>query len=193
MAANVVDGILVAVVVAALLYGWKNGLLRTLVAITAAMFAFVAAKQLYEPVGVVFSEAAGLRPPTFFEGLAYLFVIFLAAGVWFVAIRRLYPHTYLVDPETGGAAWRSVDRVGGLVLGALLGLILAIGTVGIMELLVFYRWPAFLPTGVRDVIHVAFRDAVLVRALFSEAPGLAAAIGHWVPGIVIAMEGRTLP
>ena len=189
---NVVDAVLLVVILAAMFYGWQTGLLRQMVAISATMFALMAANYLYEPLAGWLSAAAQLAPPNFLQGLAYLFVLALAAAAWFLAIRRLYPYTRLVDPEVGGLVWR-LDRFGGLVLGTVLGVLLAVATVGVIELLVYHRWPASVPGGPRDVIHAAVRDAVLVRGLFSGAPELADLVGAWVPGVTIAREGRIQP
>ena len=189
---NLVDALLLAIIAAAMFYGWRTGVLRQVVAVSALMFAFMVAGQLYELLALWFSAAAQLAPPNFFQGLAYLFLLLLAAGIWFVGIRRIYPYTRLVDPEVGGLVW-SLDRFGGLVLGTVLGLLLAIAVVGVVELLVYYRWPALVPAGPRDVIHAGVRDSRLVRTVLGEAPELADYLDHWVPGVAIAREGRILP
>jgi uncharacterized membrane protein required for colicin V production len=44
---NAVDGIIVAIVAGAVFWGWKSGLLRQLVALSATLAAFIVAKQLY--------------------------------------------------------------------------------------------------------------------------------------------------
>jgi uncharacterized membrane protein required for colicin V production len=150
MGVNVVDGILVVIVAASMFYGWKTGVLRLVVAVTGAMVGFIAARQLYEPVAETFSLAAGFRPPNIFTGLAYFYVWCLAALAWFWTIRKVYPHTQLADTdiEVGSLAW-SIDRFGGLLLGTVLGLMLAVAFVGVAELIVYYRWPGFLPSGGR--------------------------------------------
>ena len=58
MGVNVVDGILVLLVAGSTFYGWKNGVLRLVVAVTAAMVGFIAGRELYEPVAGIFSAAA---------------------------------------------------------------------------------------------------------------------------------------
>jgi uncharacterized membrane protein required for colicin V production len=189
---NAIDLLLVAIVGAGMFYGWKSGLLRLVVAVSATMFGFMVANQFYEPLGRLFSAAAVMQVPNVFMGLAYLFLLFLAAGTWFIAIRKLYPYSRLVDPEVGGPIWL-LDRFGGLLLGSVLGIMLAIATVGVVELLVFYPWPALMPQPARDVIHVAFRDAGLVRGMFSDTPWLASVASHWVPGVAIAQEAQALP
>jgi uncharacterized membrane protein required for colicin V production len=192
MGVNVVDGILVALVLGSMFYGWKAGVLRLLVAVSGAMVGFIAARQLYEPVAGVFSAAAQFRPPNIFDGLAYLYIWCIAALIWFWCIRKMYPHTQLTDSEVGGLVW-SIDRFGGLVLGVVLGLLLAVALVGVLDMIVAYRWPGFLPSGARDLMQVGVRDAALVRWLYSEAPGVVAFLGYWIPGLVLAREGQPPP
>ena len=189
---NVFDVILVLIVLAATFYGWRTGVIRQVVAIAAAMFAFMVADQIYEPFGTVLSQAAGIGRRNFFDGLAYLLLMCLAAAGFFLIVRRLYPYTGLAEPEQGGAGWY-VDQIGGILLGAVLGVLLAVATVGVIEVLVYYHWPGFLEEGPRDQIHESVRGALLVRGLFSDAPAIAEVIGHWVPGVLIVREGRILP
>jgi uncharacterized membrane protein required for colicin V production len=189
MGVNIVDGILVAIVAASMFYGWKAGVLRLLVAVTAAMVGFIAARELYVPIAEVFSLAASFRPPNIFDGLSYLWIWCLATVGWTWAIRKIYPHTKLYDAEVGGWLW-SIDHFGGLALGAVLGVLLAVALVGVAEMIVYYRWPGFVPSGGRDLVHIGFRDAALVNWMFTQAPGLAEFMGHWVPGVALAQEGR---
>ena len=48
---NVFDGVLILIVIAAMIWGWKSGLLRQLVAVSGTLAALMVAKQLYEPIG----------------------------------------------------------------------------------------------------------------------------------------------
>ena len=73
---------------------------------------------------------------------------------------------------------------------AALGVLLAVALVGVAEMIVYYRWPGFVPSGGRDLVHIGFRDAALVNWMFTQAPGLAEFMGHWVPGVALAQEGR---
>jgi uncharacterized membrane protein required for colicin V production len=192
MGVNVVDGVLVALMAGSLYYGWKNGVLRLVVAVTGAMVGFIAGRELYEPVAGIFSAAAGFRPPNIFDGLAYLYVWCLAALGWFWAIRKAYPYTRLTTAEVGGLVW-SVDRFGGLFLGGVLGLTLAVALVGVADLLVAYRWPAFVPLNIKDTLDLGFRNAALVRWMNSEFSGFVTFMGHWVPGLALAGEGQPQP
>ena len=189
---NVVDGIIVAIVAGAVFWGWQSGLLRQLVALSATLAGLIVAKQLYEPIGAVFSDFAFIRTLAFYQALSYLLVMVFTAAVWFVAIRRIYPYTHLTDAD-GEDAVRGLDKVGGMFLGLLVGILLAIAFIGVTELLVSSRWPIFEAAGTRTAIHRAMQESVLVRGLFSDVPALMAHVEGWVPGITIARDGRVQP
>ena len=186
---NAIDALLAAIVAAGMFYGWKTGLLRQVVAVTAIMFGMMVAHQFYEGLAYLFSAAAQYQAPNIFTGLAYVFLICLGAAVWFIIMRRLYPYTRLVDPTVSETAWL-LDRLGGLLLGTVLGISLAVVTVGSVMLLVQYPWPALLPSPARGVIHVAFRDAALVHGALTDFPALIDFLAHWVPGIAILKEAE---
>jgi uncharacterized membrane protein required for colicin V production len=188
---DVVDLILILLVLAAMVYGWRTGVLRQIVAISAAMFAFIAASQLYQPLAAWFSAIAQIATPNYFQGLAYLLIFLFAAAVWFLAIYRLYPYSRLVDAEGGGLA--ILDNLLGLLFGALLGSLLALALVGIVELLVYYAWPPIVPSGPRDAIHAEVSESRIVRWVSRERMELADYLDEWVPGIRVAREGRILP
>ena len=186
---NVVDGIIVAIIAGAVFWGWKSGLLRQLVALSGTLAAFIVAKQLYEPIGTIFSDFAFVQTLTFYQALSYLLVMLFTAALWFVAIRRIYPYTHLTDTD-GARGVRGVDNVGGMFLGLLVGILLAIAFIGVTELLVYSRWPVFEAAGTRTAIHRAMQDSILVRGLFTDVPALMQHVEHWVPGISIARDGR---
>jgi membrane protein required for colicin V production len=188
---NLVDLFLIVVILAAMAYGWRTGILRQLVTVSALMFAFIAASQLYRPLAAWLSAIPQLPTPNYFEGLSYLLILLFAAAVWFLGIHRLYPYTRLFDPDGGGAPVL-FDNLGGMLIGALLGLLLVVAIVGVVELLVYYAWPHFIPGGPRDVIHVSVSNAGLVQWLVTERPELAEYLGDWVPGLEVAREGRIL-
>jgi uncharacterized membrane protein required for colicin V production len=188
---NVFDAVLAAIVLAGMFWGWKSGMLRQLVAVSATMVAFMVAAQLYEPLGGAFNDAALVRTPGFFQGMAYLLIMFFVAAIWFVLIRRIYPYTRL-GAESDGTI-RGLDNLAGMFLGLLLGLLLIIATVGVAEVLVYGHWPILESGGRRATVHAAIQDSLVVRTLFKEAPDFADYIGHWVPGVAIAREGRIQP
>jgi uncharacterized membrane protein required for colicin V production len=185
---NLVDALLVAIVLGTMFWGWKTGLLRQLVAVSAAMVAFMVAEELYEPLGGAFNDAVLAGSAAFFQGMSYLLVMFFVAAMWFILIRRIYPYTRLGSESDGTV--RGLDSVGGMFLGLVLGVLLMIATVGVAEVLVYGRWPILESSSRRSTVHQAVQDSLLVRMLFKEAPGLAEYVGHWVPGMVIAQEGR---
>ena len=189
---NVVDALIVAIVAGTVFWGWKSGLLRQLVALGATLAGVIVAKQLYEPVGAAFSDAASAQNLAFYQALSYLLVMVFTAAVWFVAIRRIYPYTRLADTD-GDGALHGADNVGGMFLGLLVGILLAIAFIGVTELLVSSRWPVFEAAGTRHAIHRAMQDSVLVRGLFSDLPALMAHVESWIPGITIARDGRIQP
>jgi uncharacterized membrane protein required for colicin V production len=186
---NVFDAVLVAIIGGALFWGWKSGLLRQLVAVSAALAAFIVARQLYEPLGYFFTDLALVPVPGFYQALSYLLVMTFTAAVWLWAIYRLYPFTRLTEPDADTFV-RSLDRLGGMFLSVILGVLLALGTIGVSELLASSRWPAFESIDRRSAIHYAIQDSLLVRTLFSEAPDFVDHVGTWVPGVAIAREGR---
>ncbi|HZS01545.1 MAG TPA: CvpA family protein [Chloroflexota bacterium] len=188
---NLVDGLLVAIVLAAMLWGWHTGVLRQLVAVSATMVAFMVAEQLYEPLGGAFNDAALVRTAAFFQAMSYLLVMFFIAAAWFVLIHRLYPYTRL--GAESDATIRGLDGLGGMLLGLVLGALLVIATVGVSELLVYSRWPFLESSQRRAAIHYAIQDSLVVRTLFKEAPDFANYVGHWVPGMAIAEDGRIQP
>ena len=189
---NAIDGLLLALIGGTMVWGWYTGVLRQIVAISAAMIAFMVAKLFYQQLGAWFGEVAMLSAPNFFEGPAYLLLFFLVAAGWFMIVRRAYPYTRLVEPERGGRGL-VVDRVGGVLLGGALGVLLAIALVGVIELWVFYRWPILLGSGPRSGIHGMVHDSALVGWLFRESPETADLVGSWVPGVAVAREGRIQP
>jgi uncharacterized membrane protein required for colicin V production len=185
---NVVDAVLIAIVVAAMFWGWKVGVLRGLVAVSATMVAFMVARELYLPLGGAFNDAALSGASTFFQGMSYLLVMFFVAAAWFVLIRRIYPYTRLgADSD---ATIRGLDSVGGMFLGLALGLLLMIATVGVVEVLAYGRWPFLESASRRAAINQGVQDSLLVRMMFKDAPDFAEYVGHWVPGMAIAQEGR---
>ncbi len=186
---NAFDAVLVVIVAGSTYWGWKSGLLRQLVAVSAALAAFMVAKQLYEPIGYLLVDMSLVRVPEFYHALAYLLVMTFTAALWFWAIYRIYPHTRLVDPDVDSFI-RSLDSLGGMFLGLILGIMLSVATVGVAELLAFSRWPLFENVGARSAVHFTVQDSILVRVLFSEAPAFVDHVGQWVPGVVIAREGR---
>ncbi|HLH26626.1 MAG TPA: CvpA family protein [Chloroflexota bacterium] len=188
---NLFDALLAAIVLGAMIWGWRTGVLRQLVAVSAAMVAFMVAEALYEPLGGAFNDAALVRTPAFFQGMSYLLVMCFVAATWFVLIRRLYPYTRLGE-ETDSTI-RGLDSLGGMLLGLLLGVLLMIATVGVAEVLVYGRWPFLESSTRRSTVHYAIQDSLIVRTLFKEAPDFADYVGHWVPGVAIAQEGRIQP
>ena len=106
---------------------------------------------------------------------------------------RSYWYLLLVGlAGVGGLVW-SIDRFGGLLLGIVLGLTLAVALIGVADLLVAYRWPAFVPLNIKDTIDLGFRNAALVRWLNGESSGFVTFMGHWVPGLTLAREGQPQP
>ncbi len=186
---NLVDGLLIAIVAGSALWGWGSGLLRQLVAVSATLVALMVAKQLYQPIGAIFSDVALAHGAFFYDALAYLLVMTFTAAAWFVVIRRIYPYSHVADPDSDGFT-RALDNLGGMVLGLILGILLVIAIIGVAELLAFSRWPVFEAAGIRTTLHYAIQDSLIVRGLFSEAPGLMEHVGQWVPGIEIARDGR---
>src|SRR4051794_5107207 len=136
---NLFDALLAAMGIGAMYWGWKTGVLRQLVAVSATMVAFMVAARLYEPRGGAFNDAATRGTPAFFEAMAYLLILFFVAAAWFVLIRRVYPYTRL--GEESDATIRGLDSLGGMFLGIVLGGLLMIATVGVAEVLVYGRWP----------------------------------------------------
>ena len=185
---NFIDVLLLAIVLLSMIWGWRSGLLRQLVAVTATMVAFMVAAELYLPLGGAFNDAALSGAASFFQGLAYLLVMFFVAAAWFILIRRIYPYTRLGSDADGTI--RGLDNLGGMFLGLLLGILLMIATVGVLEVLVYGRWPFLESSSRRATINQAVQDSLLVRMLFKEAPEFATYVGHWVPGMAIAQEGR---
>jgi uncharacterized membrane protein required for colicin V production len=188
---NLFDALLAAIVVAAAFWGWKSGVLRQLVAVSATMVAFMVAAQLYEPLGGAFNDAALGRNPGFFQAMAYLLIMFAVAGLWFFLLRRLYPYTRL--GAESDATIRGLDSLGGMLLGLVLGGLLAIATVGVAEVLVLGRWPFLESGGRRATVHNAIQDSLAVRTLFKEAPDFADYVSLWVPGVAVARDGRIQP
>jgi len=188
---NLFDGLLIVIVAGAMFWGWQSGLLRQLVAVTAAMVAFMVAAQLYEPLGGIFNDFSLVRTPAFFQGLSYLLVMCFTAAVWFVIIRRIYPYTRLGNEGDGTV--RGLDSLAGMLLGLVLGFLLALATIGVVELLAFGRWPLFESSRSRETIHYAIQDSLVVRTLFKEAPDVADYVSNWVPGVAIARTGRIQP
>lgn len=188
---NLFDALLAAMVLAATFWGWKTGVLRQLVAVSATMVAFMVAAPLYEPLGGAFNDAALVRTPGFFQGMAYLLIMFFVAAAWFVLIRRLYPYTRL-GAESDGTI-RGLDSLAGMFLGVALGILLMIATVGVAEVLVVGRWPILESGDRRATVHNAIQDSLVVRTLFKEAPDFADYVSHWVPGVAVAREGRIQP
>lgn len=185
---NFFDALLILLVILAMYWGWRSGILRQLVAVSATMVAFMVAEALYLPLGGAFNDAALSGASSFFQGMSYLLVMFFIAAAWFILIRRIYPYTRL-GGETD-ATVRGLDSLGGMFLGILLGLLLMIGTVGVVEVLVYGRWPFLESSSRRGTINQAVQGSLLVRTMFKEAPGFADYVGHWVPGITIAQEGH---
>jgi uncharacterized membrane protein required for colicin V production len=185
---NLFDALLAAIVLAAMIWGWKTGLLRQLVAVSATMVALMVAEELYLPLGGAFNDAALAGAASFFQGMSYLLVMFFVAAAWFVLIRRIYPYTRL--GAESDATIRGLDDLGGMLLGLVLGILLAITVVGVAEVLVYGRWPILESRGRRATVHYAIQDSLVVQTLFKEAPEFVDYVGHWVPGIAIAREGR---
>ena len=185
---NLFDAVLVLIVIVTMYWGWRSGILRQLVAVSATMVAFMVAEALYLPLGGAFNDAALSGASSFFQGLSYLLVMFVTAAVWFILIRRIYPYTRLGGESD--ATVRGLDSLGGMFLGLLLGFLLMLATVGVVEVLVYGRWPFLESASRRATINQAVQDSLLVRMLFKEAPGFADYVGHWVPGMAIAQEGR---
>src|ERR1051325_11110213 len=123
---NLFDALLLGIVVSSMIWGWKTGLLRQLVAVSAAMVAFMVAEELYEPLGTAFSDYSVVPTPAFFQGLSYLLVMFFTAAVWFVAIRHIYPYSRLGADSDGTV--RGLDSLAGMFLGLFLGTLLMIAT-----------------------------------------------------------------
>ncbi len=187
---NVFDGLLAIGMLATAVWGWKTGLLRQFVAATAALVAFMVAAQLYEPLAALVSDFAFVRTISFYQGLAYLLVMCFTAAVWFVAIRHVYPYSRLTAP---GRPLYWLDSLAGMLLGLATGVLLTIATVGVAEVLVYGHWPVFDDSGARDSLHTAIQRSWVVRTFFQEAPGFADYVGHWVPGVAIAQDGRIQP
>jgi uncharacterized membrane protein required for colicin V production len=188
---NLFDALLALIVILAMYWGWKTGVLRQLVAVSATMVAFMVAEQFYEPLGGAFNDAATRGTPAFFQAMSYLLIMFFVAAAWFALIRRLYPYTRL--GEESDATVRGMDSLGGMFLGIALGGLLMIATVGVGEVLAYGRWPILESGGRRTTIHQAIQDSLVVRTLFKEAPELSNYVGNWVPGMAIAQDGRIQP
>jgi uncharacterized membrane protein required for colicin V production len=189
---NVLDVVLGAVVLGAAAYGWHSGVLRLLVAVSGTMVGFIAARQFYEPVAWVFSLAAGMRQPDIFDSLSYFYVWCLAALAWFWLIRKLYPYTHLTDEEERNAIW-ALDHTLGLLLGVVLGLLLAAGVVGVTAHLVAYEWPGLLPGGGRTLLQVGLRESALVRWLHEAECSPLTLARYSVPSLGMVAEGHTTP
>ena len=65
---NFIDVLLLAIVLLSMIWGWRSGLLRQLVAVTATMVAFMVAAELYLPLGGAFNDAALSGAASFFQG-----------------------------------------------------------------------------------------------------------------------------
>jgi uncharacterized membrane protein required for colicin V production len=185
---NLFDAFLLLIVIMSMYWGWRSGILRQLVAVSATMVAFMVAEALYLPLGGAFNDAALSGAASFFQGMSYLLVMFFVAAVWFILIRRIYPYTRLGSESDGTI--RGLDSLGGMFLGLLLGVLLMIATVGVVEVLVYGRWPFLESSSRRATINQAVQDSLLVRMMFKEAPDFAEYVGHWVPGMAIARDGR---
>jgi uncharacterized membrane protein required for colicin V production len=190
---TVVDAVILLLIVGCILYGWRTGLVRQVVAVSATIFALMLANVGYEFLGGWWAAAASVVSPTYLDALAYLLILLVAAVFWLTVMRRIYPYTRIASSEVGNWAW-SLDRFGGLIVGGLLGVLVALAVVGTAELMAYYRWggqPG--ASGVRNVVHDQVTGSAILRETFVEAPPAADLLGYWVPGIRRAREGTILP
>lgn len=193
MPIDVVDAVIFIVFAICMVYGWRTGLLRVCVALSAVIFALMCANTFYQGLGAWWEAAGGLVGPTYLEALAYLLLYLLSASFWLMVIRRVYPYTRLSASEVGSWVW-SLDRFGGLLVGAVLGVLVAVSVVGAAELLVYHRWGGQPGArGVRDIVHAQVVESAVVRNVLGETPALAELVTYWVPGWRIAKEGNIRP
>ncbi len=189
---NVVDGLIIGLLGACLFYGWHTGVLRQLAVVSAVLFALICAHAFYQSLGAWWAAAASMQPPTYLDAVAYVFLLVVAAAVWLVVLHRVYPYTRLAAPKIDTWLW-TLDRFGGLVMGALLGVLLVVAVIGASELLVYFRWGGPLGArGVRELVHAQIRDSTLLQDIL-DTPELSDFLGYWVPGLRIAREGTIVP
>jgi uncharacterized membrane protein required for colicin V production len=170
--ANALDLIILALLAAGILAGWKQGLIRQLLGMAAFYVALVLGAQYHRLVGGWVMSVDPNATWVAVDALAFifLFVVVLLTFTW--VGRQVYADTHipffaLLDGLTGAVFG---------VLAACLQVIIALSLVRFVLSISWFEWE-----GTRQVILQAFRTSALEPIFVGAAPMLYVLIRPWLP------------
>ena len=160
---NWLDFLIIAVLLTAVLWGFITGLIDMVVTAVGAMVGWWLAGQYAGELSGMIGISAGSAADTVISSVAYPLIIALAGAVVYLAGKVLRP--FIMIGTLGMAAM--VDKLGGLIVGLIIGLIAAVALISMMGRLAYdFSLPSTQIEPARELLdnvensRAAVRDAM---------------------------------
>ncbi len=169
---NALDVVIVLLLVAGLLSGWMQGLLRQLLGMAAFYVALVLGAQYHR---LLAGWLTGLVPnalPVAADSLSFLLIFGLGTALFNWVGRHVYANTHLPFLSF-------LDGAGGAIFGFLTSCFQVIIALTVLRFLLGVSWMEW--ESARQAISAAVKDSALQPIFLASAPAVFALIRPWLP------------
>lgn len=174
-----VDLIMVALWIVIVALGVRTGLIRQLLALAALYVSLIVASSFKDVVGGWLGRVFPAAGPDILRPVAFLLLFVLGA----IMISSLAAAAY---SDTRLANFEALDRFGGGVTAAILGVLLVATLMGLLYFVGAVDWPA--GNEVRISMRHAIENSVLQPMIRSRMPLVYQVLGPWMPSEIAIIQ-----
>ena len=169
------DTLLILVIIGTMLAGFADGFVLQMINLAAFYLGLAMAAAYQTRISRIVEDFLGPTDSLVRDTVIFVIIVFVIWGLVNLATRFGFESERFRTGQT-------IDRLGGLVLGLVMGFVAALMIVLILSFVTSVPWPDY--NGLRNFLVTGLDRSLIRRQLLSWVPLLVEIIRPWVPGYV---------